>query len=381
MFFLFKNNRIKHLAFILALFVSASLLAQEPLNAKKQQKFDAAFFEAERFKVIEDFDQAILKYEECLKISPNHPVVLYELAGLYFIDNRNEVALNSASKAVQLDSLNAWYRLRLIKILQVEGNRAEVINQQKILIDQNPNRLDFIFQLAETYLIDLQYQNCIDLLTEAERLEGITEDKSTRKRDMYLLLNDADKAREEIEKLVEAYPTNVNYLGQLANFYSDYGPEQKVEPTYLKLIEMAPEDPRAYLNLASYYRETGRNEESIFYLKSALVTPNLNVDAKISVLMSLNNLDPKDTAMSSLSYALLDSTLKAHPEDPKIYTVYSDFLVRDGKDKEALTYLRKAVKLGATQRQILEQLILLDMEAQDFEAMSKDAEMAMEYYP
>ncbi len=354
---------------------------QNNLSPKKQQKFDVLFFEAQRQKIIDDFEGATKNYLACLKLDDKNSVVQYELAGLYFIAKEYDKANAYAEEAVNLDPENIWYRLRLIEILIAQNNLDGVIEHRKILANSYPNRIDFKLQLAQAQMVAGKYQACIESLNQVEALEGLTEEKSVQKKDLYILLNDKNGAQKELENLVAAYPLNVEYLGMLAQFYAKNGPEEKVEPAYKKMIELQPNDPRAHLDLAVYYRSKNRTNESIEHLKIALANPNMVIDAKMSVLMSFYDLKNQDQEMKDLSYELIDLTKKAHPNNPKIYALNAEFLMRDGNEKGAQTNLRKAIDLGATQRQILEQILLLDLSLQDFESLEKDGEMAMEMYP
>ena len=351
------------------------------MSPKKQAQFDKHFFEAQNHKLIQDYEEATKNFESCLKIDSKSGVVNFELAGLYFIENRYSDAIEKIEVAIAQDSLNEWYRLRYIEILNVLGRKDELIIQREFLVQAFPNRLDFKLQLGQEYLENMQYQKCIDILTDAERLEGITLDKSIEKRDIYLMIGETDKARIEVEKLSAAFPKNIEYLGVLATFYGEHGPAEKTESTYLKIIELAPEDPRAHLNLASYYRSIDDNEKSVYHLKLALVNPNLDVDPKVRVMMSFYDIGSRNASMNVLSYELLDSMVLAHPKDPKVYALKADFLMRDGQKESAQINLKKAIDLGATQREILDQLIVLDLELQDYEALEMHSEMAIELYP
>ena len=365
----------------MAVFTSLFLQGQDKLSPKKQAQFDKHFFEAQNFKVIHDYEEALKNFEACLKIDPKNAVVNFELAALYLLDNRISYAKEKAETAVDQDPENQWYRLRYIEILKLLGEKKELIVQREMLVQQFPNQLDFKLLLGQAYLEDMQYQNCINILTEAERLDGVTLDKSAEKRDLYLELGDVDNARKEVEKLSSTYPTNIEYLGVLATFYAAHGPEEKTESTYLKIIELVPEDPRAHLNLASYYRSINQNEKSVYHLKLALASPNLDIDPKVRVMMSFYEMGNRDTVMNNLSYALLDSIEVAHPNDPKIYALKADFLVRDGKRSLAQKNLEKAIDLGATQRPVLEQLIVLDLELSEYVSLEPHSALAIELYP
>ena len=146
---------------------------QDKLSPKKQAQFDKFFFEAQNFKVIQDNEEALKNYEACLKIDPNNAVVNFELAGLYYFESRFSEAEEKIKIAIEVEPKNQWYRLRYIEILNSLKDKKETIAQWKALVEQHPNRIGFKLQLGQAYLEDLQYQNCINILTDAERLEGV----------------------------------------------------------------------------------------------------------------------------------------------------------------------------------------------------------------
>ena len=81
------------------------------------------------------------------------------------------------------------------------------------------------------------------------------------------------------------------------------------------------------------------------------------------------------------AYALLALTEKAHPNEAKGFAMYGDFLARDGKLKEALQKYKRALDLGASMSLIWKQVLELEAELSDYDALAKDAPKALELYP
>lgn len=256
-----------------------------------------------------------------------------------------------------------------------------VIYHQKTVALQNPDRPDYLIKLSDLYLKVNQLDSAIWALDKLEEIQGITARNSIHKKDLYVIQHKIPEATNELVKLTEHFPKNIEYMGLLAQFYLQYGQNTKAKNLYEKMLLIAPNDPRAHLDLANYYRKTGDFEKSVYHLRIAISSSDLNIDPKIKIFMSFYDLSSTDANIKILSYELLDSLVKAHPKDPKTYSVYADFLSKDKRLEESVAYLKKSRALGATQVQILEQIVLLDADLGWYDSLIVDAEIMLEYYP
>lgn len=282
---------------------------------------------------------------------------------------------------MDLEPQNKWYRTRLIECLTVLGAKQEIVVHQKYLVAQYPEKVQYKYELANTYLSMTDYFSCIGVLDDIEAQLGINEKLSVQKSELYEVQNKPYEAVQELKKLSDAFPNNVEFLGMLAQAYMKYGPMQEAEKAYSRMLEIAPDDPRAHLDLANYYRSRNNIDQSVYHLRIAMGSPQLDIDPKISVLVSLYSISQSDSNLNVLAYDLLDTLILVHPKDPKAYSVYSDYLARDNKTPEAIRYLKKAMALGATQRQILEQILILEIESHQYDSLIKDAGVMIELYP
>ena len=72
------------------------------LNEKQKLELDFLFHEANKQRLLGNYEQALVIYSKCVKINPNQPFFHYELANLYNMANQQQIALQYAEKAVQL---------------------------------------------------------------------------------------------------------------------------------------------------------------------------------------------------------------------------------------------------------------------------------------
>ena len=190
------------------------------------------------------------------------------------------------------------------------------------------------------------------------------------------------KAISEQEKLIEAFPKQLDYYGQLAQLYSVNGFDEEAFGVYQKMLEVSPEDPRPHLDLASYYRGKKEFEKSLNHLKIAMASPELDIDKKMPVLLSLFEATDLDTSLDKEAYQILEDVISSDPKEPKAYSIYGDFLNRDGRGKEAIAAYRKATRLeGGNKYLIWEQILLLEVQYEMYDSLMLDGAEAVELFP
>ncbi len=375
-------KQIRNILWVALLALPVFLQGQgKVLSEKEQQKFDYYFFEAERYKTIERKDLALQVYLECYKIDDTNPTVAFEIGRLYLEMSDANNAKRFLNAAYVLDPKNKWIALEYANFCIKIGDYETASAIYENLVAKNAENVAYKFELAQLYYNQQQFEKCIKTLNEVEAITGINEELSQQKKEMYLLLDDEENAQKELEKLVAAFPANIEYLGILAQFYTANERTEEAIKTYEKMLTMDPNDPRAHLDLANIYKRQKKFDDSYQHVKIALASPDLDVDNKIQVLLSFFQLSEKDTAMRKMGYDLLEISIKATPKEPKLYAMLGDFQLRDNKLAEARNSFRKATRLGANQIQLWSQLLLLDARLNLNDSLAADGEVCIELYP
>jgi tetratricopeptide (TPR) repeat protein len=365
----------------LPLFLTAQDGSATDLPEKDKYKFDNHFYEAQRYKQIERFDLALENFLACAKIDPTNATVPYEIGRLYKKTGKPTEAFAYLEKAHNLDKTNIWITLELAAYQKEFGMLDEATKLFEELATANPEELAHHYELAQLYFSSGKYKECLKQLNLIEAQVGPNEELSAQKKDIYLMLNDLEGAERELQKLSDAYPENIEYLGMLAQFYVGNEMPEKAIACYTKMIALDPTDPRAHLDLANMYRQQNDLAKSYEHLKIAMASPNLPVDNKIQVLYSFYQLSERDTSLEKMGFELLEISIAATPAEPKLYAMRADYFARAGKLMESRNALRKATRLGANQVQIWSQLLLMDAELNLNDSLAADGEVFIELYP
>ena len=73
------------------------------------KKFIHHFFLAEKYKMLEEYDKAMLEYENCLNLRPKESSVFFEMAKIFFSKGSIEESLSYINQATSLSPRNKWY--------------------------------------------------------------------------------------------------------------------------------------------------------------------------------------------------------------------------------------------------------------------------------
>jgi Tfp pilus assembly protein PilF len=157
-------------------------------------------------------------------------------------------------------------------------------------------------------------------------------------------------------------------------------PEKALE-TYKKVAEMDPDNAYIHMSLADYYRKTGDNAKAYEELKLGFATPNLDVDTKVNILLSFYTVNEIYNDLKEQAFTLSKILIDTHPKDPKVYSIYGDFLVQDKKYPEARETFLKVLSLDSSKYVVWEQILQIDLLLSEYDHLLSYSKRAIELFP
>lgn len=381
-----KTNLI--IFFFILLFISSCQIFRQ--TNKKQhntperdnlREFNFAFIEAEKQKMLGNFDDAALYYEKCKKIDPKSAVIYYELATLYIQKEQYDQAIEVAKTAVKLNPQNSWYKALLAVLYKQTHNPTAAISVYKELTKENSDRIDFLYDLANLYSDIKKYDEAIKTYNLIESNYGLNETISLEKERIYDIKGENDKANNEIQKLIDSNPAEIRYWGMLAESYVNQNEYEKAKETYQQMLKADSANGLVHLSLADFYRITKEYDKSFQELKLAFASNDVDIDVKIKMLISFLSYSNDSPELKNQSYDLLNILLKTYPDDPKTHTLFADFLIKEKKSEQAREQLRLVIKTEKSKYLIWEQLLLIESDLKDFPDMYSESDEAIQYFP
>ncbi|MEI6764716.1 MAG: tetratricopeptide repeat protein [Bacteroidota bacterium] len=341
----------------------------------------ALFLDANKEKFLGNDDKALGLFAQCIKRNPAYDPAMYEMASLLNKRRQYEDALVLIRNAMKYNPGNKWYQVLLAEILMNKRDYNDAVKAYKTLCEKFPNDLENYYKWGEACLYAGSYSDAIKAYDAIENKTGISEDISIQKEKLYLQINKPQKAIEEINALIKQYPNETKYYGLLADLYMAINQADKAFETYQKILQIDPNDPVAHLSLSEYYRVQNKKTESFEELKKAFSSPALDIDTKVKILLDYYTAAGNNKEISEQAYTLANLLIQAHPDDAKAYSIYGDFLVRDKRYNEARDTYRKVISIDSSRYVIWEQLMFLESELGDYNALLKESERAIDLFP
>lgn len=375
---------------VLMLIVASSTYSQKKKKDKKSKaEVEEAdmniiihlIFEGERQELLENHVKAASYYQECINIDPDNSVCLYKLASVYNLRGNYDGSVNLIKRAIEIDPQNKWYYLLLSHDYMALGdlNNATLTFEKAILLD--PYKPEYQLELAELYAQQGKFKEAITLLSNFENAHGINPEINIRKQNFYVQNGQVDMAINECNILINNFPEEPNYYGLLAELYLQNDDQENALIAFEDLLIMDPENGLAHFSLANYYRQKGEIEKSNNEMLLAFESNNLEIETKLNVLIHYTDVLVNDQSEWPYIKRLLEAIEIANPGDARTHALISDFYYNQGEIEKARAYTYKSLGLQKDKFQVWNQLIIMDSELQDWNAMVKDGNDALELFP
>lgn len=387
-------KRIFILILVAAILLPMAGLAQKREKKKKQkaettteEAFNSTevtnlFIDATRARLAGDVTKAIKLYETCLAKNPKHSASMYELAQLYYNTSDYSTAARYAENASEIEPGNKWYKLLLVEIYGKAGRKKELLATCEKLVEQDPRNLDFLYELANAYLMNDDGNNAIKTYQKIEDLLGVTEEISMQKQRIFLIQNKTEKAAQEMEKLIKEFPDQeTRYLSTLAEMYVQSGKQDEALKIYEKILEKDPNNPYIHITLSDFYRQKGEMERSFDELKLGFANPALDVDTKVRVLLAFFSVSEMYNEHKQDIIELAQILVVTHPDDPKSHSLYGDLLLDNKKYAEARDEFRKVIAIDSSRYAVWESLLNAEIQLADYKALENESARAIELFP
>lgn len=356
--------------------------AQSGQVDEKIVNLEKLLIEANLERILGNYDKSIKLYEEVIKEDGANDAAYYELARLHDVKGSDDEAIRFAKKAVELAPENHWYHRFLADIYQQVGRNKEAAGVYEYLVGKSPNEEEYYYKWAYFLLKANEIPKAIKVYDDLEKRTGLTEEIARRKHSLYVGIGDSKKAAVELERLVQAFPRDMENYYLLAAYYEQIGQSKLAEGVYRTILKININDPKASIALAGS-GETGNDAQFLASLKPAFAQTDVSIDYKIAKLLPYINkvADTGDKNVASAALELAQILETTHPGEAKAYAAHADLLYYSGQLEAALAKYKKTLELDETVYLVWEQVLRIQAETGNYKAVLGTAEQAMEIFP
>jgi tetratricopeptide (TPR) repeat protein len=353
----------------------------DELASREQYQADYMFYEGNKERILSNWEKAAENYGSCLEIDHDNHAAMYEMSLALFHLGKIDEAKGFIELAVEFDDSNPYYQQRHAEMLMDLDDATEAAEVYKKMVKAFPDKADYYFDYAYALLMAKEMDEAVKVYDQIQEKMGPDPEISIQKYNIYLQMGKQDAAREEIEKLIELLPSDLQAWGILADMYQEDGETEKALAAYQKILEIDPNNGLVHLSLANHYEDVGNREKSHEELRIAFENAGLEVTTKVNILNSYFQATENSPELKDFCLDLGKIMLRVHPRDAEAATTYGNYLYRDNKLEEARAIYRKAASLDGGRYMIWAQILAIDSEIQDNESLKTDSEQAMELFP
>ena len=356
----------------------------ESLSEKQYQlQFTGMYIDACAARMKGNLQEALKLFLECKKIDPNSIPVKYELAMLYKLLGNATLAVENAKICADSNPKNEWYQLLLIECYNSLKQYAQSIKIYEALVKNFPSKTEFKEDLAGEYARMGQYDKSFKIYDELEKIYGTNEQVTIFKVKLLKEQKKIKEAENELLKLSASNPSEGRYYAYLAEFYEEQHNSVKTKEMYDKILSVDPNNPTVNLALSDYYNSLNQPTVAFDYLKKAFQNPDLDVAAKVEITYKYyKRAEQKpESNYKTEGFELATLFLKTHPRNSEANGFYADFLMLDGKTKEAVNYYYISALNEKSDFRIWNQLLFLYSDLKRYDSLEHTSNRAMELFP
>ncbi len=370
---------------------SPLLHAQKNKNDKKEQKLirqeqelrqaEEYFIEGNKDYILGKYDKAFDWFQRANKLSPNKPAFLFKLSECFAQQNDLNKAIQYSEKAAELDPKNKYYGLLLGQLYEKNKDYKDAVKIYEKIIKQSAGNDELLLNIASIQQLTSDFDGAIKTYNRLEVIYGINEEIVRQKQMLLLKQNKLDEAIKEWRKLIAAFPDDHNLQLDLANLLYVNNKNAEAKKILEDIVAKNQDAPFASLMLYEIYRKENKIEKADKELEKAFLSPQLNIDAKIGVTVSLLRQLSADSSLKEQSIKLGDILVKVHPNEAKAYAMNGDILAIQERKQEAFNNYVKSIELDNSHYKIWQQIVFLASELNKSDSVIKYSEKAIEVFP
>ena len=266
-------------------------------------------------------------FSRALELNPKAAEVYYKLASYYFQLKDTITTRKYLAKAAKIDPQNDTFQERLAQVCTAQKDYDDAINAYERLYAINKTRIDVLQALLQLYAQKDNKKMMIDVLNRLELVNGTSEQLSLSKMQIYEEMGDKNKEYEELKKLVDNHPLELNYKVMLGNWFFNKGKRKEALAIYKAVLKEDPQQTAAKLSLVDYYNSIKDNNNAEALVEDILLSQKTDTDIKMAVLRQYINIYQTSNIKDSKKiFHLFDKALTPPQSSADIYMLKAAFM-------------------------------------------------------
>ena len=371
--------------FLLALFFSADLLAQEtpadsiqkPPQQNLDRQFESLFFDGIKEKAIENYDKAITIFKKCKEIKPEEGIIYVELAKSYAALENFAMAEKSFKASLKNlpEERKKPIKKNLYELYKTRQKPVEALGIAQQLNDDSY----FQLEIVKIYQLMNEYDQALQELNKLEQKDPFYTEFHKYRYEIYSESNQIDQAIAHYESQMKQDDDHVwNYCKLIEFLIRDEQPGKALEIAD-KLDAKNTDNSMAWQCLSAFYIKADKKDKATTYVKKIVNDKYISEKVKFDILEQYRNYVAQYPELENQLISMLDNALKmeksaaSNLENAKYY--------EDKNPQKALKFFRLASEDQPNNFKLLKKLSLLELEFENYDEAKKVALQGQSLFP
>lgn len=362
----------------------ADILAQQPTwSAAQANSVDSnlvknLFFAGLRDKLNDNLAKAASSFGQIVELDPKNDAAHFELAALYYKQNRLPESESAIRKAVAINRGNVWYWKLMAELYKRKGNMDELAVVFSELIRLLPEESANYFDRANAYFLSGRMEDAMQGYVEIEKKFGSSEALRQAKQRIEVGKTgvNSEKALNEALKDTGDVKSYLNLSGILL----DKGRPEDALGLLARAKRLEPDNFEVDLAMADVYQEKRDFARASQALKAAFKSPVMPMQEKVKILIMLLPETRSPGVMRDVT-DMAEILISLEPDNPTVMAIYGDVLYRGGNLQEAEAQYQKVLAANEQQYSVWEQLITIQTMLGNYTGAIKTGDAALTVYP
>ena len=202
---------------------------------------DAHFLLAQVEEKEKNWRNAVVLYQEVVRLVPDHTAALITLAKYYLEARLTEEVVSTADKVLAKDPQQPQAHALKIAVLAVEGKLSDATTKAEALRSQFPTEPDVAILLATLYGQQQRYHDAQATLQSALNAHPKDMDILNNLNRSLVQAKDMAGAETVARRMIEVEPTLFDHRLRLARFFNEQGAHEKAEGVLREAIALDPD--------------------------------------------------------------------------------------------------------------------------------------------
>ncbi|MEZ4220701.1 MAG: HEAT repeat domain-containing protein [Polyangiaceae bacterium] len=209
------------------------------------------------------------------------------LARLYEETGQVKKALTTYKQALAKKNGDIATRLKVVQLLQIQGELDEAIREYEALIRAAPRNPDYVFQLAEALIQRGDRKKALEHLKQLEGRSRQDEETLAALVDFYERVEEKDRAMQVLQRLGNMGSRDPRHLVELGARYWEEGDKQKALTTWQRIKTLVADKAHAQHTLGEVYLEHDMPVEALAAFREAMKLKPKNAKYRKAYAMAL----------------------------------------------------------------------------------------------